>query len=73
MAYPGDGYNYKKKWCTPEQCKLQCEEAVRHETEVAKAHPVNKDKSAEEFLNSLATENAQTYFTNKRSHDVSYS
>ena len=41
MAYPGDGYsmsNYKKNWYTPEQCKLQWEEAVRHETEVAKAH-----------------------------------
>ena len=53
--------------------KFQCEEAVRHETEEAEAHPVNKDKSAKEFLNSMATENAQTYFNNKKSHDVSYS
>ena len=76
MAYHGDEYkmsNYKKKWCTPEQCKLQWEEAVRHETEVAKAHSVNKDKSGEEFLYSPTTENAQTCFNNKKSHDVSYS
>ena len=56
MAYCSDGYNMsicKKKWYTPKQCtyKVQWEEAVRHETEVAKAHPVNKDYTAEEFLN----------------------
>ena len=74
-SYPGEGYNmsnYKKKWYTPEQQKLQWEEAVRHENEVTKTHPVNKDKSAEEFLNSQEAESAQTYFNNKKSHAVSY-
>ena len=71
MAYHGDEYkmsNYKKKWCTPEQCKLQWEEAVRHETEVAKAHSVNKDKSAEEVLNSPVTEMPST----TKSHTMSF-
>ena len=55
--------NYKKKWYTPEQCmyKVQWEEAVRHETEVAKTHPVNK--AAEEFLNSPV---AYNHFTSMK-------
>ena len=75
MTYPGEGYtmsSYKKKWYTPEQCKLQWEESVKREIESTKSHPVNKNKPATYVLDSLEVKDAESYYNNHKSYPNSY-
>ena len=72
MAYPGEGYTYKKKWYTPEQHKLQWEESVKCEIESTKSHPVNKNKPATDVLDSPGVKDAESYFDNHKSYPTSY-